>query len=88
MTVATKTIEADGLTITVREPLGVDIIDSAVILRKLSYPDSDTARGRAINFCAFVSQTVSVEGELGFAWADTNADRAAMQAAFEGWQVS
>lgn len=83
-----KTITpVEGVTITVRETIGMDAIDQSALYPDLNYDrTSRKMRGRASRFTEAVTRTVSAEG-LPFAWADGDAKDAALQAAFEGWQA-
>lgn len=82
-----KTITpVEGVSITVRETIGMDALDASEVLDLLDFDvTSRKMRGRAQRFTDAVMRTVSVEG-LPFEWADADASVVALQTAFEGWQ--
>lgn len=77
----------EGVSITVRETVGMDGIDSSALYGALAYDRaSRKMRSRASKFVDAVVRTTHTEG-LPFAWVDMDADDKAVQAAFEGWQA-
>lgn len=75
------------VTFTVREPVGMDLIDSRVVISALEYDrDKLRLRERAMRFTEAVIRTESVSG-LPFAWATVDSEAAALNAAFMGWQA-
>lgn len=86
MAIRTRTFECDGAQITVREPIGIDQIDGAVIYGKLAYDrTSSRDRNRAIRFGDMVMRTVSIVGEFAYPWATADSDEATTQKAFDAW---
>lgn len=84
--IRTQSFQVNGATVTVREPIGIDQIDEPSVYGKLSYDrTSKRDRDRVMNFAEFVSRTVSIEGELGFAWATLDSDAATTQKAYDAW---
>lgn len=82
----TKTFTVGEGTITVRESVGMDIIDAAVIYPKLTYSrESKRAKNRAGRFVQAVLRS-TVDADLGFSWVDVDSDDLPTQAAFDQWQ--
>lgn len=86
MTVRTNTFPAGDATITVRENLGIDRIDSRVIYGKLTYDRaSQRDKNRASNFAEWVCRTVSLEGDMGYPWITVDSSEDETQRAYDAW---
>lgn len=85
MTQREKTDTFDGITITVRARRGADVWDEFAVKSKLSKEEREANAYRVDKFAEFVTETVSVDGELGFAWPSVGSSSEVVLAAYEAW---
>lgn len=80
-----KTDTFEGITLTVRARRGADVWDEFAVKAKLP-PEEREANGyRVDKFAQFVTTTISITGDLGFAWPSVGSSQEIMEAAYQGW---
>src|ERR1051326_5650356 len=80
-----KTATFENVTLTVRARKGADVWDEFTVKSKLPKEEREANPYLTDKFSQFVTTTVSVNGDLGFAWPSVGSSPEIMEAAYKGW---
>src|SRR5258707_14960609 len=72
----------NGVTVTVRERIGRDVCTEQIVSEKLSESEPAYLRSK---FGEFVTRTLAIEGDLGYAWPTLNSNVEETRMAYLDW---